>query len=60
MIGEGLDEDEINLFTNLFCCKVGSFPITYLGVPLYFTMLRREDIQPVLFWKRTTTGKLPA
>jgi len=48
MIGVGLDEDETNAFANLFCCKVSTFPITYLGVPLHFTKLRREDIQPVV------------
>ena len=48
MIGVGLDEDELNAFANLFCCKVGTFPITYLGVPLHFNKLRREDIQPVV------------
>ena len=48
MIGVGLDEDETNAFANLYCCIVSTFPITYLGVPLHFTKLRREDIQPVV------------
>jgi hypothetical protein len=31
-----------------FCCKVGSFPFKYLGVPLHYEKLRREDIQPIM------------
>ena len=44
----GLDEDENNSLARLFCCNIGSFPIKYLGVPLHFSKLRREDIQPVV------------
>jgi len=44
----GLDENENNNFARLFCCKIGSFPIKYLGVPLHFSKLKREDIQPVV------------
>jgi hypothetical protein len=33
---------------NLFCCKKQKFPLKYLGVPLHFSMLRREDIQHVV------------
>ena len=43
MIGVGLDEDELNAFANLFCCKVGTFPITYLGVPLHFNKIGRAS-----------------
>ena len=43
-----LDENENNNFARLFCCKVGSFPIKYMGVPLHFSKLKREDIQPVV------------
>lgn len=31
-----------------FCCKQSSFPLKYLGVPLHFAMLRREDLQPII------------
>ena len=44
----GLDEDENNSLARLFCCNIGSFPIKYLGVPLHFSKLRREDIQHVV------------
>jgi hypothetical protein len=30
------------------CCKIGQFPFTYLGVPLHYEKLRREDIQPIV------------
>jgi hypothetical protein len=39
-----LDEDESNLYAQIFCCKLGKFPFTYLGVPLHYEKLRREDI----------------
>ena len=41
-------KNENNNFARLFCCKVGSFPIKYMGVPLHFSKLKREDIQPVV------------
>ena len=44
----GMIEEESNHFSRLFCYAIGSFPIKYLGVPLHFTRLRREDIQPVV------------
>jgi hypothetical protein len=44
----GLEEDEENYFAQIFCCKKSEFPIKYLGVPLHFTKLRKEDFQPVI------------
>lgn len=44
----GLDEEETNLFAMLFCCKVGDFPFTYLGIPLHYNKLKRENIQHVV------------
>lgn len=35
-------------FAQIFCCKMGKFPIKYLGVPLHYDNLRREDIQPII------------
>jgi hypothetical protein len=29
-------------------CVVGSFPIKYLGIPLHYEKLRREDLQPLI------------
>ena len=44
----GLEEEENLALARLFCCNIGNFPIKYLGVPLHFTNLRMEDIQPVV------------
>jgi hypothetical protein len=46
MIPLGLDEAETPMFANLLGCAVGNFPIKYLGIPLHYTKLRREDFQP--------------
>jgi len=43
-----LSDDENLAFARLFCCNIGNFPIKYLGVPLHYTKLKREDIQPVV------------
>jgi hypothetical protein len=43
-----LDEDESHLYAQIFYCKLGQFPFTYLGVPLHYDKLRREDIQPIV------------
>jgi hypothetical protein len=32
----------------VLCCKLGKFPLKYLGVPLHYTNLRKEDIQPIV------------
>jgi hypothetical protein len=33
---------------NFFCCRLGSFLFKYLGVPLHYEKLKREDIQPIV------------
>jgi hypothetical protein len=43
-----LEEEETQQYDKLFCCKLVSFPFKYLGVPLHYEKLRREDIQPVV------------
>jgi hypothetical protein len=43
-----LPEEDSNLFAQVFCCPVGKFPFKYLGVPMHYGNLRREDIQPVI------------
>jgi hypothetical protein len=43
-----LSEDQIHNAAHIFGCPVGSFPIKYLGVPLHYDKLRREDIQPLV------------
>jgi len=44
----GTDEERVNEFARIFCCETGEFPLKYLGVPLHFTKLRREDLQPII------------
>jgi hypothetical protein len=43
-----LGEEEANQLAQIFCCKMGSFPFRYLGVPLHHDKLKREDIQHVV------------
>lgn len=43
-----VDMDEAQLVAQSLCCKLGSFPIKYLGVPLHHSKLRREDLQPIV------------
>ena len=31
-----------------FYCKIHSFPIKYLGVPLHYDKLKQEDLQPII------------
>jgi hypothetical protein len=44
----GLEDVEIQEYAKIFCCKIGTFPFRYLGVPLHYENLRREDIQPIV------------
>ena len=44
----GMDDERINEFARVLCCKKGDFPLKYLGVPLHFSKLRREDLQPIV------------
>jgi hypothetical protein len=48
LIPINLDEEETQAYAKTFCCKIGKFPFVYLGVPLHYEKLRREDIQPVV------------
>jgi hypothetical protein len=43
-----LDEEDSHNYAKIFCCRMGSFPFKYLGVPLHYEKLRREDIQPIV------------
>jgi hypothetical protein len=48
MVPANLDEEETLQYSKIFYCNVGIFPFKYLGVPLHFEKLRREDIQPIV------------
>ena len=41
-------EGELTSFLDIFQCVKGDFPIKYLGIPLHFDKLRREDLQPLV------------
>ena len=34
--------------SHVFSCPLGNFPIKYLGIPLHYDILRREDVQPLV------------
>jgi hypothetical protein len=38
-------EENITCFAETFGCPVGTLPIKYLGIPLHYNKLRREDLQ---------------
>jgi hypothetical protein len=42
-----LSEQETQMYSMTFCCKIGRFPIKYIGVPLHYEKLKGEDIQHV-------------
>jgi hypothetical protein len=43
-----LEPDKAETFKMIFDCLEGSFPIKYLGVPLHYDKLRKEDLQPII------------
>jgi hypothetical protein len=43
-----LDEDMAHVIAHILSCPVGTLPMKYLGVPLHFNKLKREDLQPLL------------
>jgi hypothetical protein len=51
-----LDEEEVQEYAKMFCCKIGGFPFKYLGIPLHHDKLKREDIQPIV---DTTIRRIP-
>jgi hypothetical protein len=43
-----LEMEEMQIYSDIFGCPVGDFPIKYLGIPLHYQKLRREDLQPLI------------
>jgi hypothetical protein len=41
-----LESNEANNLANILGCVVGTFSIKYLGIPLHYEKLRREDVPP--------------
>ena len=62
LLSINMSEEEMQPFLDVFQCTKGAFPMKYLGVPLHFNELRREDLQPLIdsLLKRMTgwRGKL--
>jgi hypothetical protein len=62
LIPINMDTDETQPFLEIFQCVMGGFPVKYLGIPLHYDRLRREDLQPLIenILKRITgwRGKL--
>jgi hypothetical protein len=39
----GEAQDEAHLYADLFGCRLGQFPITYLGIPIHYQMLTNAE-----------------
>jgi len=48
MIPINLGDHEVHSLAHILSCPVGKFPIKYLGIPLHFDALTRDDIQPLV------------
>jgi hypothetical protein len=48
LIPINIEVEELQPFIDIFKCEVGIFPVKYLGIPLHFHKLRREDLQPLI------------
>jgi hypothetical protein len=43
-----MEERDTHEISHVLNYPVGSFPNKYLGIPLHFEKLKREDLQPIL------------
>ncbi|XP_071739224.1 uncharacterized protein [Rutidosis leptorrhynchoides] len=59
LFGVNVDHMEVAAMANLFGCKVGKFPSTYLGLPIGANMNKMESWKPVInkFEKRLADWK---
>lgn len=48
LIPVGMSPEQVAPFLSIFGCTEGTFPIKYLGIPLHYDNLRKEDIQPLV------------
>jgi hypothetical protein len=48
LVALNVDEQEAQLFSQILRCRLGKLPMKYLGVPLHFNKLRKEDLQPIV------------
>ncbi|XP_071689048.1 uncharacterized protein [Rutidosis leptorrhynchoides] len=59
LFGVGVDKKDVEYMANLFGCKVGTFPFTYLGLPIGANMKKSGSWKPVIekFEKRLSDWK---
>ena len=43
-----IDADKGQTYAQTLCYRLGEFPMKYLGVPLHYNKLRKEDLQSVI------------
>ena len=48
LIPINVEVEECSTFLETFGCVLGSFPIKYLGIPMHYDKLKREDLQPLI------------
>ncbi|XP_071738627.1 uncharacterized protein [Rutidosis leptorrhynchoides] len=48
LFGVGVNSDEVNIMASRMWCQVGSFPFTYLGLPIGSKMKKANDWIPVI------------
>jgi hypothetical protein len=48
LIAINVEVDEAQTIAQSLCCRLGEFHMKYLGVPLHYKKLRKEDLQPVI------------
>ncbi|XP_071713069.1 uncharacterized protein [Rutidosis leptorrhynchoides] len=62
LFGVGVDKKDVEYMANTFGCMVGSFPFTYLGLPIGANMKKSGSWKPVIekFEKRLSNWKARA
>jgi hypothetical protein len=48
LIAINVEEEEAQTIAQSLCCRLGTFLMKYLGVPLHYKKLRKEDLQTVI------------
>ena len=48
LVSINVPEEEAQNFSQVLSCRLGAFPLKYLGVPLHHSRLRKEYLQPVV------------
>jgi hypothetical protein len=43
-----LTDEEVHEVSHILNCPVGTLPFKYLGVPIHFEKLKREDLHPAV------------